>query len=158
MDLILWRHADAAPAKNESEPDFQRRLTGKGRKQAERMAEWLDRHLPDSTKVFSSPSVRACETADALGRKVHKTEELLPGVPAARILIAAGWPDSRHPVVVVGHQPALGQVASFLLFGNEQSMSMRKCAIWWITNRTRDDEDLRHARMTLRVALCPDYL
>ena len=45
MDLILWRHADAVAAKNDSKPDFQRRLAGKGRKQAEHVAECLERHL-----------------------------------------------------------------------------------------------------------------
>ena len=61
MDLILWRHADAAPVKNNSEPDTRRRLTGKGRKQAAAMAIWLERHLPDSVKVLSSPATRAQE-------------------------------------------------------------------------------------------------
>ena len=158
MDLILWRHADAVAVKNDSEPDFPRRLTGKGRKQAAHVAAWLDRHLPDSAKVLASPAVRAQETADALGRKIHTIAELAPGAAAAQVLIAAGWPDNRHPVVIVGHQPTLGQVASLLLFGEEQNLSMRKGAAWWITTRSRDDEDLRHSRLTLRAAVCPDYL
>jgi len=39
MELILWRHAEAEPG----EPDDARALTGKGHKQAWKMAEWLDR-------------------------------------------------------------------------------------------------------------------
>jgi phosphohistidine phosphatase len=158
MDLILWRHADAVPVKNESEPDCQRRLTSKGRKQAAHVAVWIERHLPESTRVLVSPAVRARETAEALGRKFHTVPELGPGAPAAQVLIAAGWPDNRHPVLVIGHQPTLGQVASFLLFGEEQNLSLRKGAVWWITNRSREDEDMRHSRVTLRAALCPDYL
>ena len=38
MDLILWRHCEAEPG----EPDLGRRLTSKGLKQGERMAQWLD--------------------------------------------------------------------------------------------------------------------
>ena len=158
MDLILWRHADCLPAKNASEPEFQRRLTSKGRKQASHVAEWLDRHLPDSARVLVSPAVRARETAEALGRKFHTVPELGPGAHAAQVLIAAGWPDNRHPVLVIGHQPTLGQVASLLLFGEEQSLSMRKGAVWWITTRSRDDDEARHSRLTLRAAVCPDYL
>ncbi len=158
MDLILWRHADSLPVKNESEADFGRHLTGKGRKQAARVGEWLERHLPDSAKVLVSPAVRARETAEALGRKFHTVEELGPGAPAAQVLIAAGWPDNRHPVLVIGHQPTLGQAASLLLFGEEQNLSIRKGAVWWITNRGREDEDSRHSRLTLRAAICPDYL
>ena len=158
MDLILWRHADAAPAKNASEPESARRLTGKGRKQAAAMAAWLDRHLPDSTRVLVSPAVCACETADALDRKYHKVAELGSGAPAAQILIAAAWPNNRHPVVIVGHQPSLGQVASLLMFGEEQNLSIRKGGIWWITNRSRDDADVSNPRLTLRAAICPEYL
>ena len=154
MDLILWRHADAAPVKNDSEPDIQRRLTGKGRKQAALMANWLDRHLPDSVKVFASPATRSRETAEALGRKIVTVPELAVGADAAQLLHIAGWPDSRHAVLIVGHQPTLGRAASLLLLGEEQELSMRKAAVWWITNRMRDEE----FRPSLRAAICPEYL
>jgi phosphohistidine phosphatase len=158
MDLILWRHADSLPAKDESEPDLQRRLSSKGRKQATHVAEWLERHLPDSTRVLVSPAVRARETAEALGRKLVVVPELAPGAPAAQVLIAANWPDSRQPVLVVGHQPTLGQAASLLLFGEEQNLTIRKGAVWWITNRSRGDEDARQSRLSLRAAVSPDFL
>lgn len=154
MDLILWRHADAAQGKNESEPDMNRRLTGKGRKQAAVMAIWLERHLPDSVRVLASPAARAQETAEALGRKIITVPELAPGADAAQLLHIAGWPDCRHAVLIVGHQPTLGRAASLLLLGEEQELSMRKAAVWWITNRIRDDE----FRPSLRAAICPEYL
>ena len=65
MDLILWRHAEAEPG----EPDLGRRLTAKGIQQAERMAKWLDRHLPATTRILTSPADRAEQTARALKRK-----------------------------------------------------------------------------------------
>ena len=37
MNLILWRHAEA----EDGADDLQRALTGKGRRQAARMAQWL---------------------------------------------------------------------------------------------------------------------
>ena len=154
MDLILWRHADAAPVTNDSEPDIGRRLTGKGRKQAALMAIWLERHLPDSVKVLASPATRARETAEALGRKVVIMPTLAMGADATQVLHAAGWPDNRQAVLIVGHQPTLGRAASLLLLGEEQDLNMRKAAVWWITNRMRDDE----FRPSLRVAVCPDYL
>lgn len=154
MDLILWRHADAAAVKNNSEPDIQRRLTGKGRKQAALMAVWLERHLPDSVKVLVSPATRVRETAEPLGRKIVTVPELAIGADAAQLLHIAGWPDSRQAVLIVGHQPTLGRVASLLLLGEEQDLSMRKAAVWWITNRIREDE----FRPSLRAAICPEYL
>ncbi|MEO8386071.1 MAG: histidine phosphatase family protein [Betaproteobacteria bacterium] len=154
MDIILWRHADAALAMNDSEPDIGRRLTGKGRKQAALMAVWLERHLPDSVKVLAGPTMRARETAEALGRKVVIVPALAVGADATQVLHAAGWPDSRQTVLIVGHQPTLGRAASLLLLGEEQDLSMRKSAVWWITNRKRDDE----FRPSLRAAVCPEYL
>ena len=150
MDLVLWRHADAHPG----EADLERALTGKGRRQAASMAVWLEKHLPDSAKILTSPAVRSVETASALGRKFKIIPELAPGAQVASILAAAGWPDSRQPVVIIGHQPALGRLASLLLFGVEQDLSIRKGAAWWLTNRSREDNNIT----TLRAAICPDYL
>ena len=109
MDLILWRHAEAEPG----EPDLGRRLTAKGIRQAERMAKWLDRHLPATTRVLSSPADRTQQTALALKRKFRVVPDLAPGASPAAVLAAAGWPDAREPVLIVGHQPTLGEVAAF---------------------------------------------
>ena len=75
MDLILWRHAEAEPG----EPDLGRRLTAKGHKQAERMGEWLDRNLPEGTRVLVSPADRAQQTAAGLKRKFRTVPEIAPG-------------------------------------------------------------------------------
>jgi phosphohistidine phosphatase len=150
MDLILWRHAEAEPG----EPDLGRRLTAKGLKQADRMGEWLDRHLPDTTRILASPADRAQQTAQALKRKFRVVDEIGPGATAAAVLTAAGWPDSREAVLVVGHQPTLGAVASFLLSGEEAYWSVKKGAVWWITNRDRGGA----AAVVLRVAIGPDFV
>ena len=111
MDLILWRHAEAEPG----EPDLGRRLTSKGLKQAERVAAWLETRLPDTTRILVSPADRTQQTALALGRKFRTVDEIAPGASVASLLAAAGWPDAREAVLVVGHQPTLGQVAATLL-------------------------------------------
>ena len=126
MDLILWRHAEAEPG----EPDLGRRLTAKGIKQAERMAAWLERHLPDTTRILVSPADRAQQTARALKRKFKTCPSSRPARRAAAVLAAAGWPDSREPVLVVGHQPTLGEVAAFLLTGEQRrrgACARRRC-------------------------------
>ncbi|HEY8606324.1 MAG TPA: histidine phosphatase family protein [Noviherbaspirillum sp.] len=134
MDLILWRHAEAEPG-DPGTPDAARALTAKGRKQAARMGEWLDRALPGSCRVLSSPAVRTVQTVQALERKFKTHVSLAPGASAAAILEAARWPNAGDPVLVVGHQPALGQVASFLLAGVEQDWPLRKGAILWIAQK-----------------------
>ena len=150
MDLILWRHAEAEPG----EPDLGRRLTAKGVKQAERMAAWLEARLPDTTRVLSSPADRAQQTALALKRKFRTVPELAPGATVPALLAAAGWPDSREPVLVVGHQPTLGNVAAFLLSGEGADWSVKKGAVWWLSNRVRDGE----SGVVLRVVLGPDFV
>src|ERR1700710_2712024 len=121
MDLILWRHAEAEPG----EPDLGRRLTAKGIKQAERMAAWLDGHVPDTCRVLVSPADRAQQTAIALKRKFRTIDELAPGARAGAPPSAAGWPDAREPALIVGHQPSLGEVAALLLSGSPASWSVR---------------------------------
>ena len=150
MDLILWRHCEAEPG----EPDLGRRLTSKGLKQAERMAQWLDSHLPDTCRVLVSPADRAQQTAVALQRKFKTVPELAPGASVAAVLAAANWPDSREPVLIVGHQPTLGAVASFLLSGEEAYWSVRKGAVWWLSNRAKEGV----AAVVLKVVVAPDFI
>lgn len=150
MDLILWRHAEAEPG----EPDLGRGLTAKGHKQAERMAAWLERHLPDTCRMLVSPADRAQQTALALKRKFKTVADLAPGATPDAVLAAANWPDSREPVLIVGHQPTLGEVAAFLLSGEPAYWSIKKGAVWWLSKRARDGD----TGVVLRVVLGPDFV
>jgi len=150
MDLILWRHAEAEPG----EPDMNRKLTSKGIKQAARIAEWLDHHLPDTCRIIVSPARRAQETALALKRKFKTKEEIAPGVAPESVLAVAQWPDCREAVLVVGHQPTLGRVAALLLAGQDAEWSIPKGAIWWLSNRQRS----RGPDVALRVVMAPDFV
>ena len=151
MDLILWRHADAGEPVPDAAEDLQRKLTSKGDKQAARMADWLNRFLPESTRVLVSPALRCQQTAQALGRKFQTREGLSPGGSAATLLTLARWPDRREPVLIVGHQPTLGMAAALLMGGAQGSneaaaetaahatpaWSVRKGAVWWLRHRDR---------------------
>ena len=150
MDLILWRHAEAEPG----EDDLDRRLTSKGIKQAARVAAWLERHLPDTCRILVSPARRAQQTAQALGRKFKTVQDLGPGASVASVLAAANWPDSRESVLIVGHQPTLGEVASLLLAGEEAGWSIKKGGIWWLSDRDRDGS----AAVVLRVVIGPEFV
>ena len=143
MDLILWRHADAGePVDNDPAKDLERPLTPRGERQARRMAEWLNRFLPDSTRILVSPALRCRQTADALGRKVRLAEALAPGASHSQALVAARWPDSREPVMLVAHQPMLGQLAAYLMGGaatlDGPPWAVRKGTVWWLRYRIRD--------------------
>ena len=143
MDLILWRHAEARDAR-EGESDLERPLTPRGEKQAQRMADWLNRFLPETTRILVSPALRTRQTAEALGRKFRIVDGLAPGAGVNPLLTATRWPESREPVLVVGHQPTLGQVAAYLMAGaatmDAPAWSVRKGAVWWLRHRDRDGQ------------------
>jgi phosphohistidine phosphatase len=152
VDLFLWRHAEAGDAiEDDLAADLARELTSKGDKQAQRMAEWLNRFLPDSTRVLVSPARRCQQTAQALGRKFQTREALGPGGTVDSLLTLARWPQRREPVLVVGHQPTLGLAAATLMAcmpparGEDKqaaahatpAWSVRKGAVWWLRHRER---------------------
>ena len=133
MDLILWRHADAV----DGLPDMERELTPKGHKQAAQIAAWLNARLPKNAVILVSPAKRAQQTAEALGRPFETVKKIAPSADAMNVVLAAGWPDAGGCVVLVGHQPSLGQAAALLLSGTESNFSIKKGGLWWLTNRVR---------------------
>ena len=149
MDLIIWRHAEA----EDGVPDLERKLTAKGRKQAERMAQWLLQRLPARFVLMSSPAVRAQQTAEALGVPIKTDKALAPGASPQAILKACGWPDSKGAAVLVGHQPDLGRALAELL-GARGGFSLKKGSLWWISNRVRDEKD----QVVVRAVVSPDLL
>lgn len=150
MDLILWRHAEA----EDGAPDLERRLTAKGHKNAARVAEWLLQRLPAKFTVLASPAVRAQATAGALGVPLRTVDALAPGASVRAILEAAGWPERKSAAVVVGHQPDLGRAAAFLVSGAEESWSVKKGGLWWLSDRVRE----AGAQVVVRAVITPDFV
>ena len=153
MDLILWRHAEAFEMR-EVDDDLARALTPKGERQAQRMAEWLNQRLAHSTRILVSPALRCQQTAKALGKKFKTLNELAPDANGEALLKAARGPDASEPVLVVGHQPTLGFVASYLLAGQPQNWTLKKGAVWWIRGRNREDRE----QVILQAVQSPDCL
>jgi phosphohistidine phosphatase len=137
MDLILWRHAEAVDC-SDPELDFSRKLTPRGEKQANRVAHWLDRQLPHTTRVWVSPAKRTQQTADALGRHYKTRDELGLDASADQLLTLVQWPSARTPTLLVGHQPALGQLIAHLLHVSHGEVQVKKGSVWWLRHRERD--------------------
>ena len=153
MDLILWRHAEADELA-EGGDDLARSLTPRGEKQAARMAAWLDRQLPEGLRVLASPARRTEQTAAALGRKFKMRAELLPGGDPQELLDLAQWPRAKGAVLVVGHQPMLGQTIAQLMGLQVPECAVRKGAVWWLRQRQRLDQS-----QTLLIAVqSPEFL
>jgi phosphohistidine phosphatase len=150
MELILWRHAEAAGG----DPDSARPLTDRGRAQAKLIAQWLAPRLPPKLRMIVSPARRAQETALALSRSFETNERLAPGTDPATLLRVAGWPDAERPVMLVGHQPTLGETAARLIDGRDASWRIGKGAIWWLRSKKRKGR----GEAILLLALEPEIL
>ena len=134
MDLVLWRHAEAQEWLAGCD-DMARSLTSRGEKQAKRMARWLDSQLPEGTRILVSPARRCEQTALALGRKYQVRAELGTDASVAQLLELVQWPSARGTVLVVGHQPTLGQVIARLIGLGAADCSVKKGAVWWLRHR-----------------------
>ena len=151
MDLILWRHCEAEAG----EPDLGRRLTSKGVEAGGangRVAR--ARTCPTPAASSCRPPTARSRRRTALPRKFRTVPSSRPARRSAAVLAAANWPDSREPVLIVGHQPTLGMVASFLLSGEEAYWSVRKGAVWWLSNRVRDSG----TAVVLKTVVSPEFL
>lgn len=153
MNLILWRHAEAHDLRADGD-DLERRLTPRGEKQAKRMAQWLDRQLPEATRILVSPARRTEQTALALGRKFKLCEQLAPGGTVAQLLEAAQWPHDKATVLVVGHQPTLGQTIAQLLGLSSTGCAVKRGAVWWLRSRERE----AHPQTVVVTVQSPDVL
>ena len=136
MDLLLWRHAEA----EEGEEDLKRRLTERGQKQASAMAQWIRARQLKDLRIIVSPAVRTQQTAEALGLPFETQRKIGPEACVSELIAASGWPEARGSELIVGHQPSLGRMASLLLAGQEADWSIKKGALWWLSNRVRRGE------------------
>lgn len=150
IDLLLWRHAEA----EDGAPDRARELTARGRKQARAVARWLAKRLPADCRILVSPAARAQQTAAALDRPTTTDPRVDVGAGASEVLKAAGWPDGGGTVLVVGHQPTLGETAALALTGTASAWPVKKGAVWWLRRRVRDGE----VEVVLRAVIGPDLV
>lgn len=118
--LWLLRHADAEP--HGTRPDAERRLTERGRRQAEAAGHALRELGVSFGAALSSPKTRAHETADlALGRlgasqapPLSLHGPLAEGFRAEQAFEALAEAERAGPVLLVGHEPDLSGVVAEL--------------------------------------------
>lgn len=129
MHLFLLRHgdADSSPTTNDNE----RPLSYRGRQEIEQVARFLQRSKIQIDVIFSSPLARAKETAAIIQsinqvEKLVVTEYLVPGSNHTHLFKEIT--DMKEPaLLLVGHEPQMSTLISFLTSGNEQSnIEMKK--------------------------------
>jgi phosphohistidine phosphatase len=150
VELILWRHAEA----EDGIADMERRLTAKGEKQADKMAAFLRSRLPHGARILVSPAKRAQQTALALTKNFTTEPAIAPGASAQAMLEAAGWLEGEGCIVIVGHQPVLGEASALLMTGKLECWNIKKGAVWWFSRRKHEND----SQTLLRLAIAPDQL
>ncbi len=119
MRVILIRHGDAVMSS--ALGDNGRHLSVEGRRQAEATGRALASHGVRPSRVWSSPLVRAVQTAELVlapltyDGAIEARKDLFPDSPFEPLVRALGQVDGDESVVVVGHQPFMSTAASLLL-------------------------------------------
>ena len=118
------------------------------------MANFLSGRLPQNTRILVSPALRAQQTATALNSHFITSPQIgTQGTPETA-LAAAGWPMAGGSVLLVGHQPWMGQLAALLMADHSDIWSIKKGAIWWFSRREREGD----FQTVLRLVIAPDQL
>jgi len=154
VDLIVVRHAIAETRETfaeTGEDDSQRPLISKGVKRMQRAVRGLKTLVPHIDVVATSPHVRAAQTADILaGAYSGLTPVFLDClVPEGERRAVLSWLQMQADdaiIAVVGHEPNLGNLVSWLL-GSPDScfLEFKKggaCRLTWPSHITAGDAHL----------------
>ncbi len=160
MELYIVRHAIALERDEWTGSDDKRPLTEKGQKKMAQIAQGLAAMEIDFTHIFSSPLVRAQQTAEILQKVlksdyVDETDLLIPsGDSAAMIPFLNKLPDNAE-VALVGHEPHVSELLSYLLSGQQKSFApFKKGGVAMLEGFA----PLRAGQLSLRWFMEPNHL
>jgi phosphohistidine phosphatase len=156
MDLLVIRHAIAVEREEFEGDDDARPLTEEGRRKMAEIAAGLRLLVPRLDLLVSSPLVRARQTAEIVaasygGHGIEQTSALTPDAPLADFEKWAGTQE-KATLAVVGHEPHLGTLVTWLLSGIEDSrVELKKGAACLV----RFDDRVKRAEGVLVWSLTP---
>jgi phosphohistidine phosphatase len=166
--IILWRHSqatdlvdliqgDMAESRDIEKEDLLRPLTLKGQHQARRMAAWLEKSCiknisskntstgnanTKNIQIYSSPALRTFQTASAFRADVQLSNALKPEATLQQVLDFLSSIEHQKNIVIVGHQPWLGELAAHLLGLKQAQINIKKGAIWWLQPNFMQDKSM----------------
>lgn len=153
-ELIVWRHAHALDAVL-GQDDMERELSDKGRQQAKKMSHWLEQKLAPDCQIFVSPSVRTLATIAPLQRPYTVSSELAPDSSVERILKLIDWPNYSGQIMIIGHQPSLGDLVSQLMFNSVSKYAIRKACLNWIAQKSDAQDQMK---TYIKAVMSPELL
>jgi phosphohistidine phosphatase len=130
VKLLVVRHAPAGDKIEfaaSGRPDAERPLTDEGRRKMRAAAAGLRRLVERLDAIASSPLARAAQTAQILasgydGAAVETVAALAPGSPPSALVPWLERQSAASTVAVVGHEPHLSQLVSWLLAGSPRAL------------------------------------
>ncbi len=132
MLIYLLRHGDAVQSPEIH--DSERPLSELGRTQAAVVGAFLKSISVHPEMVFSSPLLRAVQTAETVGKllstaKIQLSEYLVPGTKKDQLLDQLNQV-KPNSVLLVSHEPYISQAISLLLSERETlPVEIRKCSL-----------------------------
>jgi phosphohistidine phosphatase len=119
LDLSFLRHADAGDPYAWKGEDAARPLSGKGRRQAERLGAHLARIGFEMDLILTSPKLRALETAtivgDAIGVKPEVDDRLGSSLSIDVLNDLLGGRNPARSAMLVGHDPDFSDLVAELI-------------------------------------------
>lgn len=147
MVIYLVRHAEAVE-RSEGLDDGVRWLTPKGRKAMQKAGSRLQRKRVRPDLIITSPLTRAVQTAELLltalgGRsKVVADSGLAPDATLEQLIAMITSHRKLDSIMLVGHEPLLGQAAALLL-GREEVAGLAKGSCLCLELRDKPDKPAR---------------
>ncbi len=136
MRLYLMRHG-SAEERSESGADAQRALTAQGRARVEDVARGLAALGVEPKDVWSSPLLRARQTAEIVARRlgvrardIHRTQSLVPEAAPRQFLAELAQKGGGGDVLCCGHAPHLDALLAHCLGVDAQpSTALKKAGV-----------------------------
>ncbi|WP_369137915.1 SixA phosphatase family protein [Modestobacter versicolor] len=123
--LLLVRHAQAADAAS----DVDRPLTAHGARRAVAIGGWLAQHDLTPDRAVVSPARRALQTWQLAGGVPPVVEpRVYDNTVEALLAVVHETPDDVQRLVLVGHNPSIGELAAILDDGAGDAAARREVA------------------------------
>ena len=133
MEVYFLRHGKAQSGSS-SGKDFDRELHPDGRKDIQTLAQRLNQMKIQFDNVFSSPLVRAKQTAEILcehlktNPRFQLTDDLACGAKKEDILNIINQEKNKKSILFIGHMPDLGEIIAQLIYA-PSSLSLKAGAL-----------------------------
>jgi phosphohistidine phosphatase len=132
MEVYMLRHGDAVPRGTSGYPNDDRPLTEDGIMKLTESAKGISSLVEKFDVIVSSPLVRALDTAKitaeavGYGKDIVTTEYMVPGNPMRSLFNFLKDYNDKEKLLLVGHEPHLGYLASYLIGIEEHVIEFKK--------------------------------